>query len=208
MCVCVYFCFLREKAAKFYLFFLLEVKDAKSGQFKISDNAKIGKKITIAIYCNDKKTDEILSHYNVEVLNLEDSLATEYFYDTGHLNYDVVKSLLSTRASALTNAKSADVKIEVVRNNYYVFCGYLIKSRRLTDSVPRQIHKRLGLYEQHALTADACNCRECLEARTVYFNSALFGYVIYREEARVMSCIFVVLAGVAESDDDMRDGGV
>lgn len=35
------------------------------------------------------KTDEILNRYGVEVLNLEDSLAAEYFYDTGHLNYDV-----------------------------------------------------------------------------------------------------------------------
>ncbi len=35
------------------------------------------------------ETDKILSKYGVEVLNLEDSLATEYFYDTGHLNYDV-----------------------------------------------------------------------------------------------------------------------
>lgn len=36
-----------------------------------------------------RKTDEILAQYNVEVLNSEDSLASEYFYDTGHLNYDV-----------------------------------------------------------------------------------------------------------------------
>lgn len=35
------------------------------------------------------ETDKILADYGVEVLNLEDSLTTEYFYDTGHLNYDV-----------------------------------------------------------------------------------------------------------------------
>ncbi len=35
------------------------------------------------------KTDEILAGYGVEVLDLEDSYPTEYFYDTGHLNYDV-----------------------------------------------------------------------------------------------------------------------
>ncbi len=35
------------------------------------------------------ETDKILQKYGVEALNLEDSLATEYFYDTGHLNYDV-----------------------------------------------------------------------------------------------------------------------
>lgn len=36
-----------------------------------------------------KKADEIFSKYNIEVLDLEDEFATECFYDTGHLNYDV-----------------------------------------------------------------------------------------------------------------------
>ena len=35
------------------------------------------------------KTDEILTRYGIEVLDLEDSFGAEYFYDTGHLNYDV-----------------------------------------------------------------------------------------------------------------------
>ena len=35
------------------------------------------------------KTDKILQKHGVLALNLEDSLGTEYFYDTGHLNYDV-----------------------------------------------------------------------------------------------------------------------
>jgi hypothetical protein len=33
--------------------------------------------------------DAIFSRYGVEVLNLEDEFPKEYFYDTGHLNYDV-----------------------------------------------------------------------------------------------------------------------
>lgn len=35
------------------------------------------------------ETDKVLQKYSVEVLDLEDSLKTEFFYDTGHLNYDV-----------------------------------------------------------------------------------------------------------------------
>ena len=34
-------------------------------------------------------TDEILNRNNIEILDLEDRFGSEYFYDTGHLNYDV-----------------------------------------------------------------------------------------------------------------------
>lgn len=34
-------------------------------------------------------TNAVLSRLNVEALDLEDALPSEYFYDTGHLNYDV-----------------------------------------------------------------------------------------------------------------------
>ena len=33
--------------------------------------------------------DAVFNKYNVEVLDLENELPAEYFYDTGHLNYDV-----------------------------------------------------------------------------------------------------------------------
>ena len=33
--------------------------------------------------------DAVFNRYNVEVLDLENELPAEYFYDTGHLNYDV-----------------------------------------------------------------------------------------------------------------------
>lgn len=33
--------------------------------------------------------EQIFNRYSVEMLNLEDELPAEYFYDTGHLNYDV-----------------------------------------------------------------------------------------------------------------------
>ena len=33
--------------------------------------------------------DEVFLKYNIETLDLENELPTEYFYDTGHLNYDV-----------------------------------------------------------------------------------------------------------------------
>lgn len=33
--------------------------------------------------------DAVFNKYNVEVLDLENELPVEYFYDTGHLNYDV-----------------------------------------------------------------------------------------------------------------------
>lgn len=33
--------------------------------------------------------DSVFNKYNVEVLDLENELPAEYFYDTGHLNYDV-----------------------------------------------------------------------------------------------------------------------
>lgn len=35
------------------------------------------------------ETDKILQRYSVEILDLEDSFNAEFFYDTGHLNYDV-----------------------------------------------------------------------------------------------------------------------
>ncbi len=34
-------------------------------------------------------SEQIFNRYGVEMLNLEDELPAEYFYDTGHLNYDV-----------------------------------------------------------------------------------------------------------------------
>ena len=34
------------------------------------------------------KADEILNRNNIEILDLEDRFGSEYFYDTGHLNYD------------------------------------------------------------------------------------------------------------------------
>jgi hypothetical protein len=78
--------------------------------------------------------------------------------------------------------------------------------RRLADRLTRQIHKGLGLEQQHVMPCPACLTRECAEASAVDARAEALGKAVKRKKARVVTRQGIFRAGIAKPHDDMRDG--
>ena len=121
---------------------------------------------------------------------------------------DILQSVLTAVGSALADPHPSRILAYVVHQDQDILRGNLVKGCRLGYGVARQIHKGLGLHQQHPMGADLCLAAEGLEFQTAHVRTQLGGQMVQRHKARVVAGFLVFLARIAKPRNDMcRCGG-
>ena len=118
---------------------------------------------------------------------------------------DVLQSLLSAVRALAADADHTDVEGDIIRQYNNLLGWDFVEIHRLGYRLPAEVHVGGRLHQQTALAADPCFAYSGLEFDLVDLHAQLLGNVVDRDEARVMAGAFILLARVAESDNDVFD---
>ena len=90
----------------------------------------------------------------------------------------------------------------VVENHDYFLGRNLIELRNVSDCRAAVVHECLRLNEQASVAVDNNICDKRIVFEIRYLRVKLACNMVQRQEACIVSCEFVVFAGIAEADDE------
>ena len=121
---------------------------------------------------------------------------------------NVLQPLLTAVRAFAADADHADVEGDVIRQYNNLLGRNFVEIHRLGDRLTAEVHVGGRLHQQTALAADPRLADGGLEFDLVDLHTQLLGDIVDGDEARVMAGALILLAGVAESDDDVLDAVV